>query len=964
MKRKIRHSGADPGPPPREVLRCGALRVDAAARQAWLGDALLELQPKVFDLLLLLLREPGVVHTRESLFARLWPGAVILDSNLTTALSQLRRALDEPTRAWVRTVPRVGYAFDGEVVVEAGALDEAADATATGAPVTVPSAGSAGAGPVSEAGVSEDRATAASAAHRPAPPWIRRLPILLAIVLAACVIVLLAARRDPAAERPILVLGAIGPDAGVDAPRWIGLAVRDALQRRLGADPALRVVDHAAAAGASLVAGARSGGAVGADYVLEGRYATGATVQDPIRLSLAVRDARDGRALWSADRELARSELLLGVDALADALHAHLRPGRPPPARAAAVPIDAVEAYTDGLRALARGDYLAARRDLERAVALEPGFAAAEVRLAEVLRELGHQALAAAIYRRLGADDGAGDADTEPRRLARARALALEGEIVPAIAAFRALVAAYPDDPRHATELARALSRHDEAARREARRLLAGLAARTELADWDVRRLLALGVLEERDGRLQAAADALAAARERATRAGLFALAGDAGIDLGRHLQRLGRLDDARVAWRQAQADQQRAGMPAGEAAATLNLLLAERWADPPADPAVVRAGIESMIAKARELGATHLEAQGATLLAEHLSMNGDVVSAVPLVDQAVALFDRLGDPLLGDQARVLAGRLRVDLGQPAAALAILDPLSQRFGLEMPQRQVVDQARVDALLQRGEVAAARRLAGSLVAESAQRGTGPVELALAHCTAFNALRTAGAEAEATAAFAGCRAEPRAAPAANLDLIEVDLSLQRGEPAPAAEALRRAAAAVDAMAPGVRRDALQLQLAVSLLRVGSPDEARMRWRQVDGAGLARFRAGARVSHALLASAFALHFDRDPKAARAAIAEARMHAGPEWTMAQVEIDLFEAATFGADQAARRSALVQGAQAAAASSGNAPLARLADALADALARAPDGTDGASWLALDGGLPGDSPYLRVEPPR
>jgi hypothetical protein len=49
---------------------------------------------------------------------RLWPRTFVSESNLTTLVAQLRRALGEGarTRPLIRTVRGLGYAFDGEAV--------------------------------------------------------------------------------------------------------------------------------------------------------------------------------------------------------------------------------------------------------------------------------------------------------------------------------------------------------------------------------------------------------------------------------------------------------------------------------------------------------------------------------------------------------------------------------------------------------------------------------------------------------------------------------------------------------------------------------------------------------------------------------------------------------------------------------------------------------------------------------
>jgi DNA-binding response OmpR family regulator len=56
----------------REPLRAGSLAVDLAARRAWREDDELELRPKEFDLLALLVSEAGRVVTRDRIMREVW----------------------------------------------------------------------------------------------------------------------------------------------------------------------------------------------------------------------------------------------------------------------------------------------------------------------------------------------------------------------------------------------------------------------------------------------------------------------------------------------------------------------------------------------------------------------------------------------------------------------------------------------------------------------------------------------------------------------------------------------------------------------------------------------------------------------------------------------------------------------------------------------------------------------------
>jgi DNA-binding response OmpR family regulator len=98
-----------------ERIRAADVVVDTAARRAWLGDEELELSPKEFDLLGLLVREAGRVVTRERIMAEVW------DENwygttktLDMHVSWLRRKLgdDADSPRHVTTVRGVGLRFE------------------------------------------------------------------------------------------------------------------------------------------------------------------------------------------------------------------------------------------------------------------------------------------------------------------------------------------------------------------------------------------------------------------------------------------------------------------------------------------------------------------------------------------------------------------------------------------------------------------------------------------------------------------------------------------------------------------------------------------------------------------------------------------------------------------------------------------------------------------------------------
>ena len=96
-----------------------SFRLDLAERSLECGGQFVRLPPKALETLAVLVRaHPGVV-SREELHARLWPEAVVEDSNLTQHIYVLRKTLGVAPdgRHYIETVARRGYRFVGNVTV-------------------------------------------------------------------------------------------------------------------------------------------------------------------------------------------------------------------------------------------------------------------------------------------------------------------------------------------------------------------------------------------------------------------------------------------------------------------------------------------------------------------------------------------------------------------------------------------------------------------------------------------------------------------------------------------------------------------------------------------------------------------------------------------------------------------------------------------------------------------------------
>ena len=93
--------------------------VDAMNRQLWRGDERLPLNSKYFDVLLLLVSEPGQLVAKQRIFDEVWQGTFVTDSALTQCIKDIRKQLgdDAANPRYIKTVPKHGYVFIGQVAV-------------------------------------------------------------------------------------------------------------------------------------------------------------------------------------------------------------------------------------------------------------------------------------------------------------------------------------------------------------------------------------------------------------------------------------------------------------------------------------------------------------------------------------------------------------------------------------------------------------------------------------------------------------------------------------------------------------------------------------------------------------------------------------------------------------------------------------------------------------------------------
>ena len=103
--------------------RFGDFLLDTGARELRRGGRPTDISPQALELLALLIARRPAAVAQDELRDALWPDSHVGYTSLARVVSEARRALGEAAESasLVRTVPRFGYAFAGDVVVERGA---------------------------------------------------------------------------------------------------------------------------------------------------------------------------------------------------------------------------------------------------------------------------------------------------------------------------------------------------------------------------------------------------------------------------------------------------------------------------------------------------------------------------------------------------------------------------------------------------------------------------------------------------------------------------------------------------------------------------------------------------------------------------------------------------------------------------------------------------------------------------
>jgi DNA-binding winged helix-turn-helix (wHTH) protein len=97
-----------------EIYEFGPFRLEPSEHKLARGSEVVTLTPKVFDMLVMLVRNNGHLLEKDELIRSLWPDSFVEEGSLSNNISVLRKALGND-HEYIETVPRRGYRFVGAV---------------------------------------------------------------------------------------------------------------------------------------------------------------------------------------------------------------------------------------------------------------------------------------------------------------------------------------------------------------------------------------------------------------------------------------------------------------------------------------------------------------------------------------------------------------------------------------------------------------------------------------------------------------------------------------------------------------------------------------------------------------------------------------------------------------------------------------------------------------------------------
>ena len=95
----------------------GEFQLDVRERSLWRNGETVQLTPKAFDTLVILVENAGSLVEKDEMMRAVWPDAIVEEIGLARNISVLRKALGEDAgqQQFIETVPKRGYRFSAQV---------------------------------------------------------------------------------------------------------------------------------------------------------------------------------------------------------------------------------------------------------------------------------------------------------------------------------------------------------------------------------------------------------------------------------------------------------------------------------------------------------------------------------------------------------------------------------------------------------------------------------------------------------------------------------------------------------------------------------------------------------------------------------------------------------------------------------------------------------------------------------